>query len=156
MIFFLMCLIKVCHPCFPTPCCSQFRLAVFLGIISKLNRSTVFYGAKISIVSLTLSHSLTCMILQLSWATVSRNLLLAYQSFGVVYGDLSTSPLYVYTNIFAGRMQNHQTEEVIFGAFSLVFWTFTLIPLIKYVCIVLSADDNGEGEAKLPCQIFLT
>ncbi|XP_011024762.1 PREDICTED: potassium transporter 4 isoform X1 [Populus euphratica] len=81
----------------------------------------------------------------LSWVTLSRNLLLAYQSFGVVYGDLSTSPLYVYTNIFSGRLQNHQTEEVIFGAFSLIFWTFTLIPLIKYVCIVLSADDNGEG-----------
>ncbi|KAJ6729128.1 OSMOTIC STRESS POTASSIUM TRANSPORTER [Salix viminalis] len=82
---------------------------------------------------------------QLSWVTLSRNLLFTYQSFGVVYGDLSTSPLYVYSSMFGGRMQNHQTEEVIFGAFSLVFWTLTLIPLIKYVCIVLSADDNGEG-----------
>ncbi|KAJ6680344.1 POTASSIUM TRANSPORTER [Salix purpurea] len=82
---------------------------------------------------------------QFSWSTLSRNLLLAYQSFGVVYGDLSTSPLYVYKNTFAGKMQKHQTEEVIFGAFSLIFWTFTLIPLIKYICILLSADDNGEG-----------
>ncbi|KAG6750003.1 hypothetical protein POTOM_047081 [Populus tomentosa] len=80
-----------------------------------------------------------------SWLILSRNLLLAYQSFGVVYGDLSTSPLYVYTNTFAGKMRKHQTEEVIFGAFSLIFWTFTLIPLIKYICILLSADDNGEG-----------
>ncbi|KAB5527557.1 hypothetical protein DKX38_021404 [Salix brachista] len=82
---------------------------------------------------------------QFSWSTLSRNLLLAYQSFGVVYGDLSTSPLYVYKNTFAGKMRKHQTEEVIFGAFSLIFWTFTLIPLIKYICILLSADDNGEG-----------
>ncbi|KAJ6973160.1 potassium transporter 4 [Populus alba] len=82
---------------------------------------------------------------QFSWLILSRNLLLAYQSFGVVYGDLSTSPLYVYTNTFAGKMRKHQTEEVIFGAFSLIFWTFTLIPLIKYICILLSADDNGEG-----------
>ncbi|KAJ6674775.1 POTASSIUM TRANSPORTER [Salix viminalis] len=82
---------------------------------------------------------------QFSWSILSRNLLLAYQSFGVVYGDLSTSPLYVYTNTFAGKMQKHQNEEVIFGAFSLIFWTFTLIPLIKYICILLSADDNGEG-----------
>lgn len=80
-----------------------------------------------------------------SWRNLSRNLLLAYQSFGVVYGDLSTSPLYVYTSTFVGKLQNHQNEEAIFGAFSLIFWTLTLIPLIKYVFIVLSADDNGEG-----------
>ncbi|KAK7267121.1 hypothetical protein RIF29_19785 [Crotalaria pallida] len=81
----------------------------------------------------------------LSWANLSRNLLLAYQSFGVVYGDLSTSPLYVYTNTFKGKLQNHHDEETIFGAFSLIFWTLTLIPLLKYVFILLSADDNGEG-----------
>ncbi|RZC73021.1 hypothetical protein C5167_048504 [Papaver somniferum] len=74
-----------------------------------------------------------------------RNLLLVYQSFGVVYGDLSTSPLYVSTSTFLGRLQDHQNEEAIFGAFSLIFWTLTLIPLVKYVLIVLSADDNCEG-----------
>ncbi|XP_076912173.1 potassium transporter 4-like [Bidens hawaiensis] len=76
---------------------------------------------------------------------LSRNLLLAYQSFGVVYGDLSTSPLYVYRSIFVGNLPHYQTPDVIFGAFSLIFWTLTLIPLLKYVFIVLSADDNGEG-----------
>ncbi|KAA0048557.1 potassium transporter 4 isoform X1 [Cucumis melo var. makuwa] len=81
----------------------------------------------------------------LSRACLTRNLILAYQSFGVVYGDLSTSPLYVYSSTFAGKLQKHRTEEVVFGAFSLIFWTFTLIPLLKYVFIVLSADDNGEG-----------
>lgn len=82
---------------------------------------------------------------QLSWVNLSRNLLLAYQSVGVVYGDLSTSPLYVFTSIFNGKLQKHQNEDAIFGAFSLIFWTLTLIPLLKYVFIVLSADDNGEG-----------
>ncbi|KAK7336195.1 hypothetical protein VNO77_16729 [Canavalia gladiata] len=82
---------------------------------------------------------------QLSWVNLSRNLLLAYQSFGVVYGDLSTSPLYVFTSIFRGKLPNHHDEETIFGTFSLIFWTLTLIPLIKYVFILLSADDNGEG-----------
>ncbi|KAF8390764.1 hypothetical protein HHK36_025291 [Tetracentron sinense] len=82
---------------------------------------------------------------QFSWINLSRNLLLAYQSFGVVYGDLSTSPLYVYTSTFVGKLQNHQNEDAIFGAFSLIFWTLTLIPLLKYVFILLSADDNGEG-----------
>ncbi|KAL7179534.1 hypothetical protein ACSBR1_042851 [Camellia fascicularis] len=37
-----------------------------------------------------------------------------------------------------------QNEDAIFGAFSLIFW-LTLIPLLKYVFIVLTADDNGEG-----------
>ncbi|KAL5710552.1 Potassium transporter 4 [Ranunculus cassubicifolius] len=80
-----------------------------------------------------------------SWGNISKNLILAYQSFGVVYGDLSTSPLYVFTSTFEGKLQAHKNEDAIFGAFSLIFWTFTLIPLLKYVFILLSADDNGEG-----------
>ncbi|KAG6581145.1 Potassium transporter 4, partial [Cucurbita argyrosperma subsp. sororia] len=82
---------------------------------------------------------------QFSRAYLTRNLILAYQSFGVVYGDLSTSPLYVYSSIFDEKLRKYRTEEVVFGAFSLIFWTCTLIPLLKYVFIVLSADDNGEG-----------
>lgn len=81
----------------------------------------------------------------MSWVNLSKNLILAYQSFGVVYGDLSTSPLYVFTSIFGGKLQKHYDEETLFGAFSLIFWTLTLIPLLKYVFILLSADDNGEG-----------
>lgn len=85
--------------------------------------------------------------MQISWKAYYKNLfLLAYQSFGVVYGDLSTSPLYVYRSTFSGKLHDHQDEETIFGVFSLIFWTFTLIPLLKYVIIVLSANDNGEGE----------
>ncbi|KAK4346316.1 hypothetical protein RND71_032655 [Anisodus tanguticus] len=77
-----------------------------------------------------------------SWRTV---LALAYQSLGVVYGDLSTSPLYVYKSTFAEDIQHSETNEEIFGVLSFVFWTLTLIPLLKYVFIVLRADDNGEG-----------
>ncbi|KDP45380.1 hypothetical protein JCGZ_09629 [Jatropha curcas] len=77
-----------------------------------------------------------------SWKTV---LILAYQSLGVVYGDLSTSPLYVYKSTFAEDIQHSETNEEIFGVLSFVFWTLTLIPLVKYVFIVLRADDNGEG-----------
>ncbi|CAD6222659.1 unnamed protein product [Miscanthus lutarioriparius] len=83
---------------------------------------------------------------QVQWKSYCRTLsLLAFQSFGVVYGDLSTSPLYVYRNSLSGRLNGYLDETTIFGLFSLVFWTFTLIPLLKYVVIVLSADDNGEG-----------
>ncbi|KAK8947113.1 Potassium transporter 7 [Platanthera zijinensis] len=83
--------------------------------------------------------------MQLHWKNYKNLLLLAYQSLGVVYGDLATSPLYVYKSTFYGRLRDFQDEETIFGVFSLIFWTFTLIPLLKYVLIVLSADDNGEG-----------
>jgi KUP system potassium uptake protein len=79
-----------------------------------------------------------------SWKTT---LLLAYQSLGVVYGDLSISPLYVYRSTFAEDIQHSETNEEIFGVLSFVFWTtLTFIPLIKYVSIVLRADDNGEGK----------
>nr|KYP33518.1 Potassium transporter 8 [Cajanus cajan] len=77
-----------------------------------------------------------------SWKTV---LTLAYQSLGVVYGDLSTSPLYVYKSTFAEDIQHSESNEEIYGVLSFVFWTLTLIPLLKYVFIVLKADDNGEG-----------
>ncbi|KAM7251763.1 hypothetical protein ACFE04_023646 [Oxalis oulophora] len=77
-----------------------------------------------------------------TWKTV---LTLAFQSLGVVYGDLSTSPLYVYKSTFAEDIQHSETNEEIFGVLSFVFWTLTLIPLFKYVFIVLKADDNGEG-----------
>ncbi|KAL0910808.1 hypothetical protein M5K25_018897 [Dendrobium thyrsiflorum] len=77
-----------------------------------------------------------------SWKST---LLLAYQSLGVVYGDLSISPLYVFKSTFAEDITHSETNEEIFGVLSFVFWTLTLVPLLKYVFIVLRADDNGEG-----------
>jgi KUP system potassium uptake protein len=77
-----------------------------------------------------------------SWRTV---LTLAYQSLGVVYGDLSISPLYVYKSTFAEDIHHSESNEEIFGVLSFIFWTITLVPLLKYVFIVLRADDNGEG-----------
>ncbi|KAJ0493776.1 putative potassium transporter [Helianthus annuus] len=79
--------------------------------------------------------------------------LLAYQSLGVVYGDLSTSPLYVYQSTFAEDIQLSQTNEEIFGVLSFVFWTLTLVPLYNYVFIVLRDGDNGEGGTF--CTLFL-
>ncbi|WJX62125.1 Potassium transporter 6 [Trifolium repens] len=77
-----------------------------------------------------------------SWKTI---LTLAYQSIGVVYGDLSISPLYVFRSTFGEGIGHSNTNEEIFGVLSLVFWSVTLVPLVKYVFIVLKADDNGEG-----------
>lgn len=73
-------------------------------------------------------------------------LLLAYQSFGIVFSDLSISPLYVYKSTFSGSLRHYQNEDAVFGAFSVIFWTLTLLSLFKYAIIVLNADDNGEGE----------
>ncbi|XP_074562753.1 potassium transporter 6-like [Curcuma longa] len=70
---------------------------------------------------------------------------LAYQSLGVVYGDLGTSPLYVYKSTFAEDIHHSESNEEIYGVLSFVFWTLTLVPLLKYVFIVLRADDDGEG-----------
>nr|XP_018685917.1 PREDICTED: probable potassium transporter 13 isoform X4 [Musa acuminata subsp. malaccensis] len=72
-------------------------------------------------------------------------LLLAYQSFGVVYGDLSISPIYVYKSTFSGKLRLHEEDAEILGVLSLVFWTLTLIALCKYIIFVLAADDDGEG-----------
>ncbi|XP_022137090.1 potassium transporter 11-like isoform X2 [Momordica charantia] len=67
---------------------------------------------------------------------------LAFQSLGIVYGDLGTSPLYVFYNTFPDGVED--TEDLI-GALSLIIYSLTLIPLIKYVFIVCKANDNGQG-----------
>ncbi|XP_024978824.1 potassium transporter 11-like [Cynara cardunculus var. scolymus] len=67
---------------------------------------------------------------------------LAFQSLGVVYGDLGTSPLYVFYNTFPKGIDD--TEDII-GALSLIIYSLTLVPLIKYVFIVCRANDNGQG-----------
>jgi hypothetical protein len=77
---------------------------------------------------------------------------LAFQSIGVVYGDLGTSPLYVFSSTFYhGSISN--TDDVL-GALSLIIYTMILIPLVKYVFIVLQANDNGEGDEPFP-MVFL-
>ncbi|GLJ26860.1 hypothetical protein SUGI_0524970 [Cryptomeria japonica] len=67
---------------------------------------------------------------------------LAFQSIGVVYGDIGTSPLYVYASTFPNGI--HHPDDVL-GALSLIIYSLTLFPLIKYVFIVLWANDNGDG-----------
>ena len=69
---------------------------------------------------------------------------LALAALGVVYGDIGTSPLYAMSACFTGP--NIQvTPEHIFGILSLIFWVLVLIILLKYVAVVLNADNKGEG-----------
>jgi KUP system potassium uptake protein len=61
---------------------------------------------------------------------------------GIIYGDIGTSPLYVFNAIIADRMI---TEELIIGSLSCIIWTITMQTTIKYVWLVLKADNRGEG-----------
>lgn len=61
---------------------------------------------------------------------------------GIIYGDIGTSPLYVFNAISHGR---GITTELIYGSLSCIIWTLTLQTTIKYVWLVLRADNNGAG-----------
>lgn len=63
-------------------------------------------------------------------------------SLGIIYGDIGTSPLYVFQAIIGSRII---TSDLIFGGISCIFWTLTLQTTIKYVVITLRADNRGEG-----------
>ncbi len=63
-------------------------------------------------------------------------------SLGIIYGDIGTSPLYVFKAIVADRII---TSDLILGGLSCIFWTLTLQTTIKYVIITLRADNKGEG-----------
>jgi len=63
---------------------------------------------------------------------------------GVVFGDIGTSVLYTVKEVFgAGHVQF--TPDNVYGVLSLIFWTLTIVVAIKYVVLVLRADNNGEG-----------
>ena len=63
-------------------------------------------------------------------------------SLGIIYGDIGTSPLYVFKAIVADRVI---TSDLILGGLSCIFWTLTLQTTIKYVIITLRAENKGEG-----------
>jgi len=76
--------------------------------------------------------------------SASSTAALTLGAIGVVYGDIGTSPLYALKQVFAnGHVP--MTPENVFGVLSLVFWTLTTVVSIKYVVLILRADNNGEG-----------
>lgn len=64
---------------------------------------------------------------------------------GVVFGDIGTSPLYALKESFVGHHPLAVDQPHIYGVLSLIFWTMTLIVTVKYVFIVMRADNDGEG-----------
>ncbi|CAI0544509.1 unnamed protein product [Linum tenue] len=73
------------------------------------------------------------------WGLTAR---LAFQSLGVVYGDIGTSPMYLYASTFSDGIKH---DDDVLGVLSLILYTLTLIPLVKYGFVVLRATHNGEG-----------
>lgn len=71
----------------------------------------------------------------LSWAGLLITL-------GIIYGDLGTSPLYVFKAIIGER---EITRQLVFGGISCVFWTLTIQTTFKYIMLTLHADNRGEG-----------
>src|SRR6478736_5126604 len=63
-------------------------------------------------------------------------------SLGIIYGDIGTSPLYVFRAIIGTSVIS---EDLVLGGLSCVFWTITLLTTIKYIYLALNADNKGEG-----------
>jgi KUP system potassium uptake protein len=66
---------------------------------------------------------------------------LAYQSIGVIYGDIGTSPLYVFSSTFT----SDPSWDDLTGALSIIIWTLTMMVTVKYILVILHADNAGEG-----------
>jgi KUP system potassium uptake protein len=71
---------------------------------------------------------------------------LTFGALGVVFGDIGTSPLYALQTVFSvDHHAVHPTQPTVYGVISLVFWTITIIVSIKYVTLIMRADNEGEG-----------
>src|SRR5690242_21325275 len=64
---------------------------------------------------------------------------------GIVYGDIGTSPIYAFRETFAGHHTLIPDRLHIYGVLSLIFWTMMIIVTLKYVTIIMRADNKGEG-----------
>jgi len=70
---------------------------------------------------------------------------LTVAAIGVVFGDIGTSPLYALKEIFNGHHPIPVTPDNILGILSLVFWSIMVLVTLKYVLIIMRADNRGEG-----------
>ncbi len=74
-----------------------------------------------------------------------RLAILALGALGVVFGDIGTSPLYALRESFIGHHPLVVNQPHLYGVLSLIFWTMMMIVTVKYVLIILRADNRGEG-----------
>jgi len=74
-----------------------------------------------------------------------RTLMLSLGAIGVVFGDIGTSPLYALKESFAGHHMMAVEPSRILGVISIVFWTMMIVVTLKYVTVMMRADNKGEG-----------
>jgi KUP system potassium uptake protein len=86
---------------------------------------------------------------------LKRTLVLAVGALGVVYGDIGTSPLYTVKECFHGTHAIALTQANLLGVMSLIFWSLTVVVMIKYVIFILMADNEGEGGIYALAALFL-
>ncbi|HEX6409241.1 MAG TPA: KUP/HAK/KT family potassium transporter, partial [Sphingomicrobium sp.] len=70
---------------------------------------------------------------------------LAVGAIGIVFGDIGTSPIYAFRETFAGHHTLHVDQMHVYGVLSLIFWSMMIIVTLKYVSIIMRADNKGEG-----------
>src|SRR6478672_1393799 len=70
---------------------------------------------------------------------------LAAGAVGIVFGDIGTSPIYAFRETFAGHHRLVPDAFHIYGVLSLIFWSMMIIVSLKYVTIIMKADNKGEG-----------
>lgn len=70
---------------------------------------------------------------------------LAVGAIGIVFGDIGTSPLYAFKETFAGHHPLALDQEHIMGVISLMFWSMMAVVTLKYVTVIMRADNKGEG-----------
>ena len=73
------------------------------------------------------------------------SLALVIGAIGVVYGDIGTSPLYMLRTAFNGPEALALTTDNVYGVLSVVFWALVVIVTLKYITLIMRADNNGEG-----------
>jgi len=74
-----------------------------------------------------------------------RTAWLSLGALGIVFGDIGTSPLYALKETFVGHHHMAVDPTRVFGVCSIIFWTMILVVTLKYVTIMMRADNKGEG-----------
>ncbi len=77
--------------------------------------------------------------------SLSREKTLLLGALGIVYGDIGTSPLYAIRQSVLATGGEHPPTLAVFGALSMIFWSLVIVVTIKYVFLILRADNKGEG-----------
>ncbi len=66
---------------------------------------------------------------------------------GIVYGDIGTSPIYAFRETFAGHHPIPPDHLHIYGVLSLIFWSMMIVVTLKYVTVILRADNKGARDS---------